>query len=81
MSRIRYGATYVNKDGLRTLLNQTLCDTKEAAEVWLTAARLNSQGQLMSVIGGLKAYTSLRIDSFECYDHGDPKGIYVHEET
>jgi len=34
--------------------------------------------RLLSVCGEQSVGT-FRVDSFECYDHGDPKTIYVEE--
>ena len=78
---ILFNVTCIGRNGLRTLVgpSQGRCmkATREEAETLLTAMLAsNSEEQLASIYGG-QAIGTFRVDPFDCYDHGDPKGIYV----
>jgi len=76
-----YQVTYVQKDGLRTLMGaaqgRLMHHSREAAEEFLVALlQNNAEDRLVSVFGE-QARGTFRVDAFECYDHGDPVSIYV----
>lgn len=73
----RYVVTYVNKDGMRTLVGpaqgRSTYDTAEDAQWHLDAMRDNNSAGTLAMFG-----TS---DTFEvrpclCYWHGDPKSVW-----
>lgn len=76
---IRYVATYVNRDGMRTLMNAAqgrhTYDTPEQAQAWINACRQhNNADTLRSVYGPTDTY---EVRPCECWPgHGDPKGVY-----
>jgi hypothetical protein len=55
--------------------------TKEDAEAYLvTLFATNGEDRLVEVCGE-QARGTFRVDPFDCYDHGDPKGIYVDGDS
>lgn len=78
-----FGITYINKQGLRTLFGpaqgRAMCETRESAESLLADFRLLSERRMIEVCGE-QASGTFRVDAFDCYAHGDPKGIYVDDE-
>lgn len=79
--RALYNITFTNRDGLRTIFGHAqaryMHDTREAAERHLADIMRNSGEPRLLDICGQQARGSFRVDAFECWDHGDPKGIYV----
>lgn len=76
-----YQVTYIQKNGLRTILGAAqgrhMHHSKEAGEEFLVALLQNTgEDRLVSVFGEQSRGT-FRVDAFECYDHGDPVSIYV----
>jgi hypothetical protein len=73
--------TYINKTGLRTLLGPAqgrhMFHSREDAEDFLEALANNTGFDRLAQIYGPQCVGTLRVDSFECYDHGDPVSIYV----
>lgn len=80
---ILYGISFVDKLGLRCLLGpaqgRCMYRTREDAERDLEQLLQNGEGRLVDVCGE-RSRGTFRVDAFDCYDHGDPKGIYVKEE-
>jgi hypothetical protein len=80
---ILYNISYIDRHGLRVLLGpaqgRCMYRTAEAAAAHLTALLEESEERLVSVCGE-QARGTFRVDPFDCWDHGDPKGIYVKEE-
>lgn len=80
---ILFNISYLGKDGLRTLFGpaqgRCMCKTREEAEEKLRAFMTESEERLVQIYGEQSRGT-FRVDPFECWDHGDPKGIYVTEE-
>ena len=77
--QIRFGITYIDTNGLRTLLGPAqgrYMMTKEEAENALLDLMRESEDKLVSVCKPQSRGT-FRVDAFNCYDHGDPMGIYV----
>jgi hypothetical protein len=82
----RYAATFVNKDGMRTLMtpNQGRClfDTMEEARKWLDAVikpGTNSESTLASVYGPPDK-RKFAVRPVECYENGDAVGIYFNDQ-
>lgn len=86
MSNIRFGVTCIDIDGNRKLAvpaqARHLYDRREDAEEWLRAvlARPDNLDRLRQ-IHGPQALGTYRVDPFDCWEHGDPKGIFVHEPS
>ena len=79
----RYAITCINKDGLRGLIHAAqgrfMKERREDAEQDLKdLLSSNSASRLISVYGK-QGLATLRVDPFDCYDHGDPKGVYVDQ--
>jgi hypothetical protein len=80
---ILFNVTYKSANGLRVLLGpaqgrfmkKTRAEAEESLKALLTS---NSQERLAQVYGR-QALGTFRVDPFKCWDHGDPKGIYVDE--
>jgi hypothetical protein len=74
---IRYVVTYVNRDGMRTLVGaaqgRNTYDTAEQAQKWIDAARKNNSASTLAMFG---VPDTLEVRSCLCYHHGDPKGIW-----
>lgn len=79
---IRYGITCINRAGYRVLATaaqgRDLWNNKGDAVSWLVSLDNHSEDNLASVHGE-QSIGTFRVDSFECYDNGDPIGIYVKE--
>lgn len=76
----RYCVTYLLPNGLRTLVGPAqarhLHHDRKGAETWLRAfLAVNAQDRIRAVYGG-SALGTFRVDSVECWENGDPKGIY-----
>lgn len=56
-------------------------ETREEAEQHLRDVFQNSGEQRLVDVCGEQSRGTFRVDSFECYDHGDPMNIYVQEEV
>lgn len=80
---ILYNVTYRQKDGLRVLLGpaqgRRMKLTRAEAEDWLKALLENNSEERLASVYGEQAIGTFRVDPFDCWDHGDPKGIYVDE--
>jgi hypothetical protein len=80
----QYQVSFVDKLGLRTLLGpaQGRCmhPKREQAEQHLRDLFANTGEDRLVDICGAQARGTFRVDAFECYDHGDPIGIYVEDE-
>lgn len=79
--RTRYAITHVHKNGLRglTFANQgrNHYDTRAAAYEALGAYMRPGNG--LDRVLEPKQFESLRVDTIECYDHGDAVGIWVDD--
>ena len=79
--RAMWNVTYLNpKTGLRTLMGpaqgRCMYESREAAEKHLQDLLGASEDRLVDIYGeGTRG--TFRVDVFDCYDSGDPKGIYV----
>jgi len=77
-----FNITYINKIGLRTIFGaaQGRCmhETRASAERLLADFLLLSERRMIDVCGE-QARGTFRVDAFECWPHGDPKGIYVDD--
>lgn len=76
---LRFCITHINRDGYRvlTFANQgrNHFDTAEEAEKYLEAVRgENSRDNLRHITDGRPE--TLAVRTFDCYAHGDAKGIY-----
>lgn len=77
---IRYVPTYVNKDGMRTLMRaaqgrETFATAEEAQE-WLTEVLINTPPAKIKEIYGENAYP-LEVRPVECWPgHHDPKTVW-----
>ena len=80
---ILFNVSFIDKNGLRTLVGPAqgrhMLPTREAAEKWLSAFLANNAPERLASIFGDQALGTFRVDPFDCYEHGDPKGIYVRE--
>lgn len=78
---IRYNVTHIQRDGLRVLLGPAqgrfMKDTREEAEESLRALLASNSSERLASLYGQQSIGTFRVDSFECWDHGDPKRIYV----
>ena len=78
-----WNVTFINKHGLRTLFGPAqgrhMHETRDKAEEFLGSLMTNSGVARLLSICGEQSVGTFRVDSFECYDHGDPKTIYVEE--
>jgi len=78
-----YQVTCITKQGLRSLITAAqgrhMHATREEAETWLAAFLANNSTDRLASIYGAQALDTFRVDPFECYDHGDPVGIYVEQ--
>jgi hypothetical protein len=74
---IRYAVTYVNSDGMRTLVGganaRSTYDTAEKAEKALHALRTNNSQSTLRMFGDTDTF---EVRSVKCYWHGDPKGVW-----
>jgi hypothetical protein len=81
---ILFNISYVGKDGIRTLFGaaqgRCMCKTREEAEQKLRDIITTNGEDRVVEIYGEQSRGTFRVDPFECWDHGDPKGIYVTEE-
>ena len=77
---IKYNISYIAKDGVRTLMGPAqgryMKDTREEAKQCLKALMENSEEKLIEIYGPQSRGT-FRVDEFDCWDHGDPKSIYI----
>ncbi len=78
-----FQVTCITKQGLRCLIGaaqgRNMHETREAADTWLAAFLANNSTDRLASIYGAQALDTFRVDPFECYDHGDPVGIYVEQ--
>lgn len=81
--RTLYNISFIDKNGLRTMLgpNQGRCmyEDRASAEALLKDMMLLSERRLVEICGEQSRGT-FRVDAFDCYHHGDAKGIYVKED-
>ena len=81
---ILYNLSFIAKNGLRTIVGpaQGRCmkATREEAETALRNLLANNSRERLVSVFGEQAIGTFRVDSFDCWDHGDPKGIYVVED-
>jgi len=75
---IMFVPTYINKSGMRTLVNsnQRRCfkDTREEAQALLDAMlNNNSDGRIAEIFGNNPRF---EVREVECYPGGDAKGIW-----
>jgi len=81
--RTLYQVTYTAKNGLRILLGAAqgrhMHPSREDAEAFLSVLLQNNQEEKLASVFGPQSRGTFRVDSFECYDHGDPVSIYVDE--
>lgn len=80
---ILYNVTFVDKLGLRTIVGPAqgrfMKKTREEAEQYLKDLIANNDEDRILSIYGQQSKGTFRVDPFDCYDHGDPKGIYVDD--
>lgn len=77
---LRYAVTFKNKEGLRQLVSaqaHALYDAREPAEDWVRLLYVNTGDERVAEIYGPQAVGSFRVDPVDCWDNGDPKGIYI----
>lgn len=77
-----YAATYLNRDGMRTLMTPAqgrhMFATADDAQHWINAVWSNtSRDTLLQVFGNDNTF---EVRPCQCYDHGDPVGIYFDRE-
>jgi len=81
---ILFNITCVAKDGRRTLCGPNqgryFKATRAGAEQALRDTMANTGEDRLVEIYGKQSRGTFRVDAFDCYDHGDAKGIYVAEE-
>jgi hypothetical protein len=81
---VRFQVSYITRDGLRQLLvpaqGRRMFITLEGAEAWLGTFLVNNTRERLQSIYGEAAIGTFRVDAWECWSHGDPKGIFVDEE-
>lgn len=77
----RYAITKIDPDGSRSIFGRAwaryMHDTREAAEKHLADTIKNSGIDRLVSICGEQSRDTFRVDAVECWDTGDPKGIYV----
>lgn len=80
---ILYNISFMNKNGLRTLVGTNqgrfFKKTREEAESHLHDFLTNNTEERLASIYGAQSVGTFRVDPFDCYDHGDAKGIYVDD--
>jgi len=80
---ILFNITYKTKDGLRTMITANqgryMKRTREEAEQALRDTLANNSEERLASIFGAQAIGTFRVDEFDCYDHGDAKGVYVDD--
>lgn len=80
---IRYATSFMARNGLRTLRGpaQGRCMASTRAQAQLSLDHFLDLGEngdsLLADIYGPQAIGTFRVDAFDCYDHGDPRSIYV----
>jgi hypothetical protein len=78
---IRHAVTHIQKDGLRVLTRgaqgRNLHDARPEAEAWLAGFLKETDSNRIAEIYGAQAVGTFRVDPFDCWNSGDPKGIYV----
>lgn len=80
---ILFNLSFIDKNGLRTLVGPAqgryMKLTREEAEGHLKDFLANNTEERLVSIFGKQAIGTFRVDAFDCWDHGDPKGIYVDD--
>ncbi len=78
-----YQITYRTASGLRTMVTANqgrhMHETRGQAEEWMEKFLANNTIEQLVQVFGKQSLGTFRVDSFDCYDHGDAKGIYVDE--
>lgn len=78
---ILFNVTFVTKNGLRTLVTPAqgryMKKTREEADQDLKDLLANNTEDRLAEVFGKQALGTFRVDPFDCYDHGDPKSVYV----
>lgn len=78
--RLMFAPTYVNKNGMRTLMQgnqgRNHFETHEAAKEWLDAVMENTPREKVVSIWGKQAIDTFEVRQVECYDHGDARSIW-----
>lgn len=73
----RYVITYVNKEGMRTLVGaaqgRNTYDTAEQAQQAINAMRKNNSASTLAMFG---TPDTMEVRSCLCYWHGDPKSVW-----
>ena len=81
VSNVRYAITHINADGYRILSyaaqGRNMHASRDKASAWLSSMLTNNSQSTLESVHGKQATGTYRVDAFDCYDHGDPKGIYV----
>lgn len=77
---IRYVVSYINKDGMRQKLKGNTLSTKDLAKEALKAVLENNTRELLIETFGEIAYETLDVSAIDCWEHNDPKGIWIDEE-
>jgi len=81
MSRTRYAITKIDPDGNRSIhgpaWSRNMFDSAESAERHLADVLANTGMDRLCMIYGEQARGTFRVDPVECWETGDPKGIYV----
>lgn len=81
MSETRQGycATYTDpKTGLRTIMGQSwMKDDVRDAKDMLDLFKMHGE---LPKVHTTDEIASMRVDMIECWQNGDPQGVYVHEE-
>lgn len=76
-----YQISFIGRNGLRTLMGPAqgrhMHPTRDAAEEFLGSLMTNTGVARLLDIYGEQSRGTFRVDAFQCYDNGDPMGIYV----
>lgn len=84
-ARWLFAITCIGKDGLRVLIGPAqgrfMKSTRAEAEEGLRQLLANNAESRLAEVYGKQAMGTFRVDEFECWHHGDPKGIYVDDEA
>jgi hypothetical protein len=81
--RQMFALTFVNRDGVRTLMKANQgrhhFDEREAAQAALDALVANNKRETLAEVWGEQAVDTLAVREVACYAHGDAIGIFFDE--
>jgi hypothetical protein len=81
---ILWNISFIDKNGLRTMLGpmqgRFMKQTRAMAEKHLKDIFTYTGENRLVEICGEQARGTFRVDAFDCWNHGDPKSIYVAED-